>query len=67
MVDTIGFNDRSWLDLEAHPHTENLHMIERYRRTGLGHLEVEMTIDDPGDYAKPWTKSRSPIWRPRKT
>jgi len=55
VVDTIGFNNRSWLDLDGRPHTENLHMTERYRRADLGHLEIEITIDDPGAYAKPWT------------
>jgi hypothetical protein len=56
VVDTVGFNDRSWLDLQAHPHTENLHMIERFRRADLGHLEIEITIDDPGAYSKPWVQ-----------
>lgn len=56
VVDTVGFNDRSWLDLQARPHTENLHMTERYRRADLGHLEIEITIDDPGAYTKPWVQ-----------
>jgi hypothetical protein len=55
VVDTVGFNDRSWLDLQGRPHTEKLHMTERYRRADLGHLEIEITIDDPGAYVKPWT------------
>jgi len=55
VVDTVGFNDRSWLDLQGRPHTENLHMTERFRRVDLGHLEIEITIDDPGAYEKPWT------------
>jgi hypothetical protein len=54
VVDTVGFNDRSWLDLQGRPHTENMHMTERYRRADLGHLEIETTIDDPGAYTKPW-------------
>ena len=56
VVDTVGFNDRSWLDLQAHPHTENLHMTERYRRRDLGHLDIEVAIDDPGAYTKPWVQ-----------
>jgi hypothetical protein len=52
VVDTVGFNDKSWLDV--HPHTEMLHTITRYRRTDLGHLEVEVTVEDPGTFTKPW-------------
>jgi hypothetical protein len=58
VVDSVGFNDKTWLDNEGRPHTEKLHLTERYRRTNLGHLEVEFTIDDPGAYAKPWTIKR---------
>jgi hypothetical protein len=55
VVDTAGFNDRSWLDDPGHPHTESLHVIERFRRKDFGHLEVQITIDDPKAYTKPWT------------
>jgi hypothetical protein len=59
VVDTIGFNGHVWLDLPrrntALPSTEMLHVIERYCRIDQGHLEVEITIDDPGAYRKPWT------------
>jgi hypothetical protein len=48
VVDSVGFNDKTWLDNEGRPHTEKLHLTERYRRPNLGHLEVEFTIDDPG-------------------
>lgn len=58
VVDTVGFNDRTWLDAQGHPHTEKLHVIERLRRPDLGHLEIEFTIDDPGAYAKPWIIKR---------
>ncbi len=58
VVDTIGFNDRSWLDNVGHPHTEMLHVTERMRRPDLGHLEIEFTIEDPGAYAKPWIMRR---------
>ena len=57
VVDTVGLNDRSWLNgsVAANvPHTEKLHVTERVRRTDLGHLEVEVTYDDPGAFAKPW-------------
>ena len=58
VVDTIGFNDKSWLDNVGHPHTERLHVTERIRRPDFGHLEIEFTIDDPGAYSKPWIIKR---------
>jgi hypothetical protein len=55
-VDTIGFNDRGWIDTGvAHPQTEALHVIERFRRIDFGHMEVAITIDDPKAYTKPWS------------
>ena len=54
VVDTVGFNDKTWLDSGGHPHTEKMHLIERFRRKDLGHLEVEYTIEDPGAYKQPW-------------
>jgi hypothetical protein len=59
VIDTVGFNDRSWVDTAGHPHTEQLHVIERYRRPDLGHLEIEFTILDPEVYVKPWTFKRA--------
>jgi hypothetical protein len=55
VVDTVGFNDRSWLDRMGHPHSDGLHVIERFRRRDTGHLDVEVTIDDPKAYTKPIT------------
>jgi hypothetical protein len=55
VVDTVGFNDRTWLDDDAHPHTNKLHLTERYTRPDLGHLKLRITIDDPGAYKKPWS------------
>ena len=55
VVDTVGFNDKFWFDYKGHPHTEQLHTIERYTRTDLGHMSIEVTIDDPGAYTKPFT------------
>ena len=55
VVDTVGFNGKTWMDLEGRPSTEKLRITERYRRPDLGHLEFEFTIDDPGAYVKPWT------------
>jgi hypothetical protein len=58
VVDTVGFNDKTWLSLETSPHTEKMHLIERFQRPDLGHLRIELTIDDPEAYAKPWTIRR---------
>jgi hypothetical protein len=55
VVESFGFNDRSWLDHDGHPHTEALRMTERYRRRDFGNLDIEVTLADPGAYAKPWT------------
>jgi len=55
VVDTRGFNDKSWLDDSGRPHTEALHTIERFRRRDFGHMDVEVTIDDPQAYTKPWS------------
>ena len=55
VVDTVGFNDLFWFDYVGHPHTEKLHTVERYTRTDMGHMAIEVTIDDPGTYTKPFT------------
>jgi len=53
VVDTVGFNDKSWIG-DALPHTEMLHIVERYRRPDLAHLAIDVTIEDPGTFVKPW-------------
>jgi hypothetical protein len=55
VVESSGFNDRTWLDHDGHPHTEALHMTERYRRRNFGNLDLEVTFSDPGTYTRPWT------------
>ncbi len=55
VVDTVGFNDKTWLDAMGHPHSEAMRIVERYRRRDFGHLDVEMTFDDPLMYTKPFT------------
>ena len=59
VVDTVGFNDKTWLDQMAHPHTEKLHLTERYKRVDPTTLELDMVIDDPGAYTKPWNSHRN--------
>jgi hypothetical protein len=55
IIDTRGFVDQTWLDFRGHPATDALHVIERFRRRDFGHLEAEITIDDPKAYVTPWT------------
>jgi hypothetical protein len=55
VVESFGFNDRTWLDHDGHPHTEALRMIERYRRRNFGNLDLEVSLSDPAAYARPWT------------
>ena len=55
VIDSVGFNDKFWFDFRGHPHTEQLHTIERYTRTSVGTLKNEVTIDDLGSYSKPFT------------
>lgn len=55
VVNTAGYNDRTSLDLAGHPHTEALRLTERYHRRDVGHLEVQVTFNDPKAYTRPWT------------
>jgi hypothetical protein len=68
VVDTRGFNGRIWLDQLGRPTTEKLHVIERYRRIDYGHMIIDITIDDPGAYTKPFRGRQEvhlrPGWEP---
>jgi hypothetical protein len=55
VVQSAGFVDNNWLDNSGHPGTEALRLTERFRRTDFGHIDLQMTIDDPKAYTKPWT------------
>jgi hypothetical protein len=55
VVETIGYNDKTWIDMSGYPHTEDMRTIERFMRRDFGHMDVEITIDDPKAYTKPWT------------
>jgi hypothetical protein len=55
VAETAGFNDKMWMDTNGHPHTEQLHVTERFQRKDFGHMEVGVTITDPGAYSKPWS------------
>jgi hypothetical protein len=53
VVETAGFNDRSWLDMAGHPHSERLHVTERFQRVDFGHMDLQVTFDDPETMTRP--------------
>ncbi len=54
VTDTVSFNDKTTLDREGYPHSDAMHLTERIRRVGQDSLEINLTIDDPKAYTKPW-------------
>ena len=59
VVDTVGLNDRTWLDHAAHPHSDQLHLVERFTRIDDKTLQYQFTVNDPGAYTKPWGITRT--------
>ena len=59
VVETNGVNDEGWLDMNGHPQTEAARVTERFRRRNFGHIDLQVTIDDPKAYTKPWTVALS--------
>jgi hypothetical protein len=59
VVDRVAFDERMWLDGVSHPHSDQLHIVEKYRRPDLGHLEMETTMEDPKVLVKPYTMKRT--------
>ena len=57
VVDTRGFNGKAWLNQLGRPGTDRLHVVERFTRPDFGRLIIDVTIDDPGAYTRPWTVS----------
>ena len=55
VVESTGFNDHGWIDNFGHPATEALRVTERFRRKDFGHMDIEITVNDPKAYSKPWT------------
>jgi hypothetical protein len=64
VVESAGFNDNVWLDNFGHPATETLRVTERFTRKDFGHSSVEVTIDDPKTYTKPWSVTLPLIFQP---
>ena len=57
VIDTIGYNDRGWIG--PYPRSEELHIVERYSRPEYGRIELEMTVEDPKVFVRPWTRYKS--------
>jgi hypothetical protein len=62
VVDSVGFNERFWFDRWGLPHTQHLHIIERFTRVDGSTLRYELTIDDSGAYTRPWTTMMQLRW-----
>ena len=55
VVDSVGFNDQTWMDDSGLPHTDALRTTERFRRRDFGHLDLQVTVDDPKAYTRAWS------------
>jgi hypothetical protein len=64
VVDSVNFNGKTRLDTIGHPHSDQVHYIERFRRTDLGHIAYEVTVDDPKTFTKSWKNTRIFTLRP---
>lgn len=62
VVDSVGYNERFWMTAGGLPHTEALHLVERFTRTNLNTLRYEVTVDDPRTYARPWSGGWTIQW-----
>jgi hypothetical protein len=62
VVDVVGFNEETWIDYYGHPHTDMLHVVEKYSRPNKNTLHYEATFEDPGAYTKPWTVAWNVPW-----
>lgn len=60
VVETNGLNDKIWMDTNGHPITEAARITERFHRKNFGHMDIQITIDDPKAYTKPWTITENP-------
>ena len=65
VVDTTDFNDKTWIDRGGHPHSDKLHLVERMRRVDHDNLQIDITIEDPIAYTKPWTGQQNFQLRPK--
>lgn len=64
VVDTVNFNGKTRLDTIGHPHSDQLHLTQRFTRSDMGHLAYEITVEDPKTFTKPWKNTRTFTLRP---
>ena len=64
VLDTSNFNGKTRLDTIGHPHSAELHLIQRFSRPDLGHISYEITVDDPKTFTRPWKNTRTFTLRP---
>ena len=64
IVDTVGFSEKFWLDRAGSPHTEKMHVTEKFTRTNMTTMQYEYTVDDPYTYTAPWTRVATITFRP---
>ena len=64
VVDSVGFNERTWLDFGGHPHTEALRTTERFQRRNVGTIDLQVTLEDKGAYTRPWTVPATVVLAP---
>ena len=67
VTDTVNLNDKTWLDRMGHPHSDQLHVVERIRRVDHDHLVNDITFEDPQAYSKPWTAHMTYALHPKWT
>jgi hypothetical protein len=65
VVDTVGLNDKTWLTVLGYPHTEQLRIVERFRRVDRARMTHEVTFEDPGAFAKPFTVRAEWLFAPK--
>jgi hypothetical protein len=64
VIDTVGYNERFWIDRTGLPHTEKLHTVERFTRTDYNTIKYEVLIEDPDVYTRPWSGGFDLRWSP---
>ena len=64
VIETMGFNDQTWLDGWGHPHSEAMRLTERLTRRDFGHMDIEIVIDDPKAYTRPLRYVQSQVLQP---
>ena len=62
VIDAVGFNEKFWMNRDGLPHTDQLHLIEKFTRVDLNTLKYEVTVEDPGAYSAPWTSGFNLRW-----